>query len=513
MKVNKNILLTTTLGLAASYGELKAEEGHPNIVLFMVDDMGWQDTSLPFWNEKTPLNERYHTPNMERLAQMGAKFTSAYACSISSPSRCSMLTGANAARHRVTNWTLSYNQSTDVNDPDLNMPLWNVNGIQPTGGIERSFQGTSFVQLLKENGYHTIHCGKAHFGSITTPGADPTTFGFDVNISGHAAGGLASYLGEQRFGHDKEGNPVSNFAIPGLEAYWDKDVFATEALTLEALKALERARTQKRPFFLYMSHYAVHIPIEADKRFLQKYLDAGLSQTEAAYATLVEGMDKSLGDLMDFLEETGQIDNTIILFMSDNGGLAASNRTAPLHVQNAPLRSGKGSVYEGGVREPMIVYWKGVAQPGSTVNSYVMIEDFFPSILDMAGVKDYRTVQPVDGRSFVPLLTGESDPSLDRSLYWNTPNTWYGGDLRAYGIGQTCAVRKGDYKLVYWYKDGKKELYNVREDIGESRDLASEYPELVKELSADLGTYLRKVEAQRPTYKSNGKSCPWPDEI
>lgn len=500
--------------MVAPYAKVCAEQTErPNIILFMVDDMGWQDTSLPFWNEKTSFNACYHTPNMERLAQMGAKFTSAYACSISSPSRCSLLTGANAARHRVTNWTFGYNTSTDADDPDLNMPQWNVNGIQPVDGVERSFHGTSFVQLLKDSGYHTIHCGKAHFGALTTPGADPGVFGFEVNICGHAAGGLASYLGEQRFGHDKDGKPVSGFAIPGLEAYWDKDVFATEALTLEALKALEQARRQDRPFFLYMSHYAVHIPIQADRRFLQKYLDAGLSRTEAAYATLVEGMDKSLGDLMDFLEETGQMDRTIIIFMSDNGGLAASSRTPPLHVQNAPLRSGKGSVYEGGVREPMIVYWNGVAQPGSTVDSYVMIEDFYPTILEMAGVRGYRTVQPVDGRSFVPLLTRSGNPSQDRALYWNTPNAWYGGDLRAYGIGQTCAIRKGDYKMVYWYKDGKKELYDLRNDIGESRNVAAEYPELVARLSRELGTYLREVDAQRPTYKADGRNCPWPDEV
>ena len=513
MVMNRNLWLTTALlPVMGTQNIQAAEDNRPNIVLFMVDDMGWQDTSLPFWAERTPLNERFHTPNMERLAQMGAKFTSAYACSISSPSRCSMMTGANQARHRVTNWTFGYNASTDAGDADLSMPRWNVNGIQPVSGVERSFPATSFVQILKQNGYHTIHCGKAHFGSQQTPGEDPTNFGFGVNICGHAAGGLASYLGEQRFGHDQNGNAVSGFAIPGLEAYWDKDVFATEALTQEALKALEQAQRLDNPFFLYMAHYAVHIPIQADKRFLQRYLDMGLSDTEAAYATLVEGMDKSLGDLMDYLEESGQMDNTIIIFMSDNGGLAASNRTPPLGVQNAPLRSGKGSAYEGGVREPMIVYWNGVAQPNSVIDKYLIIEDFFPSILEMAQVEEYTTVQPVDGVSFVPLLTGEGDPSQGRSLYWNTPNAWYDGDYRSQGIGQTCAVRNGDYKLVYWYKDGKKELFNLKEDIGETTDIAAENPDIVDRLSKDLGSYLRQVGGQRPTFKATGKDCPWPDE-
>lgn len=499
----------------ASFSAMAAmgQTARPNIVLFMVDDMGWQDTSLPFHTEKTPLNERYNTPNMERLARQGVMFTNAYACSISSPSRCSLMTGMNAARHRVTNWTLNYNSSTDGNDSRVRLPQWNVNGIQPVEGIERSAYATSFVKLLKQSGYHTIHCGKAHFGSIGTPSANPLTMGFDVNISGHAAGGLASYLGEQRYGHDSNGKATSLFSIPGLEAYWDKDVFATEALTLEAIKALDRAATlDDTPFFLYMSHYAVHIPIQADKRFVQKYLDAGLSGTEAAYASLVEGMDKSLGDIMDYLEETGKADNTIIIFMSDNGGLANSNRTPPLGVQNAPLRSGKGSAYEGGVREPMIVSWPGVATAGDKVEDYVIIEDFYPSILDMAGVKGYETVQKVDGRSFVPLLNGTGNPAKGRSLYWHTPNLWNSGQNLQLGIGATSAIRRGNYKLVYWYIDGKRELYDLGNDIGETTDIAAQHPDLVKELCIDLGNYLRDVDAQRPTYTATGKPCPWPDE-
>lgn len=509
--MNNRKLLMTALLPVAGISAWAADE-RPNIILFMVDDMGWQDTSVPFWTERTPLNDRYQTPNMERLAQMGVKFTQAYASSISSPTRCSLLTGVNQARHRVTNWTLNYNGSNDNADPVLNMPKWNVNGIQPVGDIENSFYGTSFVQILRQNGYHTIHCGKAHFGSTKTPGADPCTFGFNVNIAGNAAGGPASYYGMNRFGHDQNGNPTSAFATEGLEDYWDKDVFLTEALTQEAIKSLEKGRKLDKPFFLYMAHYAVHIPVQPDMRFFQKYKDKGLSDFEAGYCSLVEGMDKSLGDLMDYLEKTNQIDNTIIIFMSDNGGLTASHRTPPLGVQNAPLRSGKGSVYEGGVREPMIVYWKGVAQPNTTNNKYLIIEDFYPSILEMAQIKDYKTVQPIDGVSFVPLITGKGDPSKGRALYWNTPNTWYGGDHRQEGIGQTCAVREGDYKLVYWYKDGKKELYNIAEDISEAKDLSAEKPELVASLSKKLGEYLRSVGGQRPTFKSDGKPCPWPDE-
>ena len=490
-----------------------AADSRPNILLFMVDDMGWQDTSVPFYKERTPLNERYHTPAMERLADMGMKFTNAYACSISSPSRCSMMTGMNAASHRVTNWTFNYNQSTDAQDSNVELPLWNVNGIQPVAGVERSAVGTSFVELLKRDGYNTIHCGKAHFGSVGTPSADPLNYGFNVNISGHAAGGLASYLGEQRYGHDANGLPRQRNAIPGLENYWMKDVFATEALTQEAIKALQAHRSTGRPFFLYMAHYAVHIPIQPDSRFVQKYLDAGLTPTEAAYASLVEGMDKSLGDLMDYLKETGELDNTIIIFMSDNGGLAASDRTPPLNVQNAPLRSGKGSASVGGVREPRIVYWPGVTKGGSENHQYVMIEDFFPTILDMAGVKDRAVPQTVDGQSFAEMIKHPSNEPQQRPIIWNMPNKWIGGDHTDAGIGQTASIRKGDYKLIYWYATGKKELYNVAEDIGESHDLSASNPVIVSELSSELGKELRAMDAQRPSFKATGKPCPWPDEV
>ena len=488
------------------------QEKRPNIILFMVDDMGWEDTSLPFWTEKTHYNDVYETPYMERLARQGMMFTQAYASSISSPTRCSLITGTNAARHRVTNWTLQKNTMTDRKDTVLDLPDWNYNGVSQVSGTNNTFVSTSFVQLLKENGYHTIHCGKAHFGAIDTPGEDPHHWGFEVNIAGHAAGGLASYLGEENYGHTKDGKATSPFSIPGLEKYWGTETFATEALTLEAIQALDKARKYNQPFYLYMSHYAIHIPLDKDMRYYQKYKDKGMTDHEAAYATLIEGMDKSLGDLMDWLEKNGEADNTIILFMSDNGGLASESgwRDGPLHTQNYPLLSGKGSLNEGGIREPMIVSWPGKVRPGSKCEKYLLIEDFYPTILEMAGIGKYKTIQPVDGVSFVPLLTASGDPSKGRSLYWNMPNNW-GND--GPGINFNCAVRNGDYKLIYYYKTGAKELFNIREDIGEKKNIAAAHPDIVRRLSADLGKYLRKVDAQRPSFKATGMPCPWPDEL
>ena len=486
-------------------------QDRPNIILFLVDDMGWEDTSVPFWTERTNYNNIYETPNMERLASQGMLFTQAYACSVSSPSRCSLLTGANNARHRVTNWTMLKDTPTDLNSEIVNLPQWNYNGISPVDGTDNTFTGTSFVKILHEHDYFTIHCGKAHFGAKDTPGEDPLNWGFDVNIAGHAAGGLATYLSEKNYGHDADGKPYALNAIPGLEKYWQTGTFATEALTLEAIRTLDSWKGSEKPFYLYMSHYAVHIPIDKDPRFYQKYIDKGLTSKEAAYASLIEGMDKSLGDLMDWLEKNDQADNTIVMFLSDNGGLATQPewRDGPLYTQNSPLDCGKGSLHEGGIRVPMIVKWPGKVREASTSDHYLMIEDFYPTILEMAGIPNYSTKNQVDGISFLPMLFEQGDTSINRPLFWNFPNIW---GNEGPGINLNCAVRLGDWKLVYYWATGFKELFNIKEDIGEKKNIATLYPEKVEELSRILGNYLRKVKADRPVFK-DGKPCPWPDAL
>jgi arylsulfatase A-like enzyme len=368
-------------------------DSKPNIIIFLVDDMGWQDTSVPFWKTKTEFNDLYRTPNMERLANEGIKFTQAYATSVCSPTRISLMTGMNAARHQVTNWTLRKDklQPMEVNHKSLEFPGWNVNGMSPIGGDHNAVHATPLPQLLKDGGYFTIHSGKAHLGAIGTPGEDPKNLGFDVNIAGHAAGAPESYYGATNFGNGIEGKEI--WAVPGLEKYHGKDIFLTEAITLEAIKAMDTAIQKKKPFFLYMSHYAVHTPIMGDKRFEQKYYDKGIDSTEAKYASMIEGMDKSLGDIMDHLEHKNITENTIILFMSDNGGLSAVARGGEKHTHNKPLASGKGSIYEGGIREPMLVKWPGKVQPNTTTDNYVIIEDFYPTVLEMAGLYNVETVQ------------------------------------------------------------------------------------------------------------------------
>ena len=486
-------------------------QDRPNIILFLVDDMGWEDTSVSFWTERTNYNNIYETPNMERLASQGMLFTQAYACSVSSPSRCSLLTGANNARHRVTNWTMLKDTPTDLNSEIVNLPQWNYNGISPVDGTDNTFTGTSFVKILHDHEYFTIHCGKAHFGAKDTPGEDPLNWGFDVNIAGHAAGGLATYLSEKNYGHDADGKPYALNAIPGLEKYWQTGTFATEALTLEAIRTLDSWKGSEKPFYLYMSHYAIHIPIDKDPRFYQKYIDKGLTSKEAAYASLIEGMDKSLGDLMDWLEKNDQADNTIVMFLSDNGGLATQPewRDGPLYTQNSPLDCGKGSLHEGGIRVPMIVKWPGKVREATTCDHYLMIEDFYPTILEMAGIPNYSTKNQIDGISFLPMLFEQGDTSINRPLFWNFPNIW---GNEGPGINLNCAVRLGDWKLVYYWATGFKELFNIKEDIGEKKNIATLHPEKVDELSRTLGNYLRKVKADRPVFK-DGKPCPWPDVL
>lgn len=475
----------------------------PNIVLFLVDDMGWQDTSVPFHPETTPLNRRYRTPNMQRLASTGMKFTQAYACSVCSPTRVSLMTGLNAARHKVTNWTLRKNASNDARHPALKFPQWHVNGLSPQAGIERTTHVRALPAWLRGQGYRTIHVGKAHFGAVGTPAEDPRRIGFDVNIAGHAAGGPGSFLGMQNFSAVwRKGDKI--WDVPGLEAYHGKEVFLTEALTLEALREVETAVTEERPFFLYLSHYAVHVPFAEDRRFYQEYREAGLDPTEAMYAAMVEGMDHSLGAILDRIDRPDLRDNTIVLFVSDNGGLSAHGRGGSPHTHNAPLSSGKGSAHEGGVRVPMLVRWPHVTGGASVCDEPVIIEDFFPTILQMAGLENPTQIGGVvDGLSFVDLLRGK--PEMDRGsrpLVWHFPNHW---GPRGPGIGASSAIRMGDWKYIHYYDERPDELFHLVEDLSEQTNLATTQPNRKDRLRQQLAAYLEEVGALFPTNKETGR--------
>ena len=482
-----------------------------NVVVFLVDDLGWQDTSFPFADSATALNRRFRTPNMERLAGMGAAFTNAYATPVCTPSRVSFLTGANVVRHQVTNWT-NVRPDTHTDHPDslLGQVDWNLNGLDPSGRQHRAFHATPLPQLLKDAGYYTILAGKAHFGPYTTPGSDPLNLGFMVNIAGTAAGHPGSYLPEKRYRANAQDTLRG---VRGLDAYHSKGDFLTEALTQEALSALAVPVASRKPFFLYLSHYAVHTPLERDSRFVQPYLDQGLPPAEANYAALIEGMDKSLGDVLDYLESKGLLQETAVLFLSDNGGLSlAPPRAQPMHTHNLPLRMGKGSVYEGGIRVPLLAYAPGLSQPGGKCRRLVAAEDLFPTVLELAGIRRPKTIQEVDGRSFAPHIHQPSLPSPNRRLLvWHYPHNWTNVDQQ--GVAWGSAIRQGDWKLVYFHKTQQCELYQLAQDPGEQHNLLETYPRKALRLAKLLRNILVRNNAPWPVNKATKVAVPWPDDV
>ena len=542
----------TGLSLLAPSVALAAEK--PNIVFFIVDDMGWVDSSVAYGEEVYPNNMRYNTPNMQRLASQGVMLTNAYACPVSTPTRTSLITGVNAAHSHITNWTsttrdtpsdatggaVAMMQSGVNNDMSgrFSRPEWNINGMSPVDGVESTLYATPLPQLLRDAGYYTIHVGKAHWASAGTPGASPYNMGYNVNVSGNVAGMPRSYQSEDNYGNTPQ---LWNYlAVQNMTEYYGTGIHLTEALTREALKTLDYPVENDLPFYLYFAHYATHTPIQRDSRFVQRYLDAGMDEGQARYASMVEGVDKSLGDLLDYLEAKGVADDTIIIFMTDNGGNAENKAKGGVRfMHNLPLRNGKGSVYEGGIRVPLMVKWSGKVAPDTRVNTPVICEDLFPTILQMAGIKRYDVVQSVDGKSLVNLVTKGSklaakaakngqitdqksanafvvpqevsgiDP--ERALVFHYPHQWKPYDLE--DIDFLSAVRKGDWKLVYRMRTGKLELYNLREDIGEQHDLAAKYPERVKELAVELSETLRKWNSPMPSNRTTGEVVPMPDKL
>jgi arylsulfatase A-like enzyme len=476
------------LALAARAGD------RPNLVLIVVDDLGWQETSVPFHGEITSLNRRYRTPAMERLAAEGVRLTNAHASAVCSPSRVSLMTGMNAARHGVTNWTLHRDRGPDARHPTLELPDWPVNGLAPAPGTPRTVVATPLPALLREAGYRTLHVGKAHFGAIGAPGADPLNLGFDVNVAGHAAGGPGSHLGDKGYSARWRGGEAV-WDVPGLEAHKAAGTPLAEALTLEAVKAVETAVAERRPFFLHLAHYAVHAPYEADPRFIGRYREAGLSGQPAVLASMVEGMDKSVGDLLAALDRLGVADDTLVILISDNG---SPGQCPP----NLPLRGHKKSPYEGGLRVPALVRWPGKAKPGAVDAAPVVIEDLFPTLLEAAGLgASAKVPQVVDGRSWVPHLTGSAPLPADRPLVFHYPNFYDGQQPYS-------ALLMGGWKLVHFHASGRRELYDLEADLGETRDLSASRPDKVAELAAVLARELRERGALMPRRRSDGSSVP-----
>ena len=542
-----NLKPLASLALAAPLAGCAADEERPNIVLFLIDDLGWLDTSVAFGEQVYPFNLRHDTPNIAALAEQGATMTSAYVCPVSTPTRTSIMSGMNAAHTRITNYT-SVNKDWNPDAADtpseqltdtLERTDWNINGITPSSEpLDKSVQVTPYPQILKDNGYYTIHVGKGHWAPMGTPAANPLNMGFCVNVAGQVAGKPRSYYGEENYGNTEE--KWNFFSVQNLTEYYGSSTHLTEALTLEAIKTLDYPIDKGLPFYLNFCHHAVHTPIHRDPRFFQKYVDRGMDEGQARFASMCEGMDKSLGDLMAYLKQRDVLDNTIIVFMSDNGGNSENlSKGGERHTQNSPLREGKASCYEAGIRVPMVVYWKGKVAAGTRINTPVVAEDLYPTILEMAGIKRFKSVQKIDGKSIVRLLTAGSqsvrkamnsgeisnqkqafeyqiprsvsgiDPQ--REVLAHYPHQWKPYQLR--DIDYMSSLRKGDWKIVYRHREQTLELYNIGEDITERNDLSKSNPQMLKVMADALTAQLEGYDALMPTFRANGQRVPMPNKL
>lgn len=476
----------------------------PNLVIFLVDDMGVMDTSVPFLAddkgepERHPLNDYYRTPSMEKLAERGVRFSQFYAMSVCSPSRASLLTGQNAARHRTTNWI---NPERNNAGPH-GAKDWNWKGLQKADG--------TLQQHLRQRGYRTIHIGKGHFGPFGTKGADPGRLGFDVNIAGGAFGSPGSY-------HAKDGYGLTTrrYPVPHLEKFHGGDTFLTEALTLEARRVVSETVATKRPFFLHLAHYAVHAPFQSDPRFATNYEDSGKPPAAQAYATLVEGMDKSLGDLLAHLEELDVASNTLILLLGDNGGDAPLGREHEVACC-APLRGKKGAHYEGGMRTVFLAAWAkpDPANPwqqrlpiaaGAIQRQVCDITDIFPTLLGLTG--DVPQGALVDGRRLDALFTGKPDAARPERFLMHYP---HGPHRSSY----FTVWRNGPWKLIFHAlpdsaaETGRFQLFHLGRDPAEQTNLARQEPETLARMVNEMAAELERHNAQYPTDAKGGEIRP-----
>lgn len=480
--------------LMISSGTLMAYQAHdlpkrPNILLFVVDDMGWTDTSVPFWSDEVDNNGYFRTPYMEELAAQSWIFTQAYSSSpVCSPSRAAMMNGQTPMRSGITNWIPGEKQ--EENSRYL-LPEWNQTGLSP--------EHVTLPKLLAESGYATVHIGKAHFGIEGSAGANPENLGFGKSYAGTHIGSPTTfyppYVGN---------NP--SWVIPDLQQYAKEGMYLTDAITAVALKVLDSLSQHQAPFFMHLSHYAVHTPIQAKDAYVQKYRKEGKTETEARYAAMVQSMDESLGEIMDKLQELGVDQNTVLVFASDNGGHVIKAAGSP--TVNYPASGGKGFWYEGGYRVPFMIRIPGVE---SQRTAYPTIsEDIFPTILSLAKTKapDHHFV---DGIDLMEELAGGGE-LRDRPLIWHYPHYWAGSAIREAeeGIGPFTAIRLGDWKYIYTYDEQQSFLYHLKEDIGEERNLLDEQPEKARELVGILVDKMKAVGAQRPIDRKTGEQVPYP---
>ena len=467
----------------------------PNVVFILIDDLGWRDLSCCG-------STFYETPNIDRLYAEGIHFTDAYAsCPVCSPTRASILTGKYPAAIGVTNYIDWQGHSHPERGRLVDVPYFH----------ELPLTEASLARTLRDHGYTTWHVGKWHLGGRS---CYPDRHGFDVNIGGCEWGlPLNGYF--------------SPWNIPTLEDEPEAGLYLTDHLTDRAIDLITGSRSTENPFFLNLWYYCVHTPLQAKPEYIEKYerkrLQTGLDkvqvfseggrfpserkqnkriirrllQSDPVYAAMIENLDENIGRIVRALRSIGEEENTIMIFTSDNGGLATSEGSSTC---NAPLSEGKGWMYEGGTREPLIIKWPNVIAAGALSAEPVTSTDFYPTLLAAAGFPAMPE-QHTDGESFLPLLTGEPF-HRNRPLFWHYPH--YGNQ----GGTPGCSVREGDWKLIEFFEDRHLELYNLREDIGEKENLAGKYPTLAKGLHDLLIEWRDQVGALLP--KENPEYKSWP---
>lgn len=411
----------------------------PNFLFILIDDMGWSDLAC--------YGSKFHeTPNINRLAERGMRFTDAYAaCPVCSPTRASILAGQYPARVGITDFIPGHYR------PWVKLTV-------PENRLQLPLESVTIAEVLKEYGYATDYIGKWHLGAKPYL---PDKQGFDSVISG------------VRNRNDKQVTGFTDGAIKFIEENKDK------------------------PFFLSLSHHTVHIRLEAPQELVEKYRNKpkpAEGVNNPVYAAMVEHLDNSIGRILKKLDELSLDDRTIIIFFSDNGGLRQRfDGKGEIVTTNAPLRDEKGTLYEGGIRVPMIVRWPGEIEAGTTCRVPVSSVDFYPTILEMAGAEpDPNHV--LDGKSIVPLLK-QTDGFRRDAIFWHYPHYHHSTPAGA--------IRQGDWKLVEFYEDGRVELYNLEDDIGEKNNLATEMPRKARQLRRELAAWRRSVGAKMPTPNPN----------
>lgn len=451
------VLLTIAVGLFGC----KKNEKPMNFVVFLIDDMGWTDLGCYG-------SDLYETPNIDRLAAEGIRFTQGYAaCTVCSPTRAAIMTGKYPARINLTDWISGHKRPyAKLQVPDWQMYL---------DTTERTV-----AELLRERGYATASVGKWHLGD--DPAYWPPNQGFDVNIGGYRYGAPGSYF------YPYHGNRRDRKHPPNLSA-GDPGEYLTHRLTEEAEQFIRANRDS--PFFLYLPYYAVHTPLQAPDSLTAHYrekMTPGALHNNPVYAAMVHSVDQGVGAILDLLESEDLSGNTVVFFTSDNGGLVLRDVT-----DNTPLRSGKGSPYEGGVRVPVVIKHPGLESMGQTCTVPVVTMDLPRTILSLCGIEAHAP----DGMDLTPLLEDPNGRRPGRALYWHYPH-YHPGGATPYS-----AIRSGRYRLIEFFEDGRLELYDLESDLGEQQDLSKAKPDIAANLLRNLRSWRAEMDAQLPRVNPN----------